>query len=323
MNTFKWTNPRYFMCFSPDGDGAAAPSGGDGGSSVSPSSADGGGSSVSLEPGSSATPSEADPWGGLETGGDSYDEIEVPVAASVAPETPVVPVAPVPPAPVEGSTPTPPAPVAPNPPAHPQDPTSSSPAPAAPQLSPSDPVGIVTAMEQSRDAVIAHLAESRFALTETDIAELESNAAVAVPKLLARAMYETQTTMYRFLAQAVPGMIERHQTVAKANSSAEEKFFTTHKDLGLKMDDPKHREVATRMAKAYKQMNPQVTLDQMISDIGPMVAMALKLSPIPNQPTPPNPRMPAFRPAVGGGGASPAPADANEWAGLGQDFDED
>lgn len=328
MNVFKWSNPKLFMCFSPDDGGGASPSspGDGGGSSVSTPSDGAGGSPTSPEPAAPSTPStspaasEVSPWEGL--GGDfGDDEIEVP-AAPVAPVEPVPPSAPVvPPAPVGDPAGTPAAPVVP-PAQTPQAPTSSDGQQAAPPLSPSDPVGVATALEQNRDAVIAHLAQTRFALTETDLAELESDAGKAVPKLLARAMYETQTTMYKFLAQAVPGMIQRHQTVSKANSDAETKFFDAHKALGLKMDDAKHREVAKRMASVYRQTNPGLTLDQLIADVGPMVAMALKLSPIPNQPAPQRP-MPGFRPAVGGGGASPAPAETNEWIGLGGNFDEE
>lgn len=323
MNVFKWTNPKFFMCFSPDEGGAPASSSGDAaGSSVPASSDDAAGSTLSPEPASSTPSSEvASPWDGFNN---SYEEDEI--AVPVAPVAPVEPasvsVAPMPLAPVVEPQANPQAPVAPVP-QTPQEPTSSPQAASPPQLSPSDPVGVATALEQNRDAVIEHLAQTRFALTEADIAELESNAAAAVPKLLARAMYETQTTMYKFLAQAVPGMIQRHQTVSKANSDAETKFFDAHKVLGLKMDDAKHREVAMRMASVYRQTNPGLTLEQLIADVGPMVAMALKLSPIPNQPTPSRPNMPGFRPAVGGGGASPAPAEANEWMGLGGQFDED
>jgi hypothetical protein len=85
------------------------------------------------------------------------------------------------------------------------------------------------------------------------------------------------------------------------------------------------------MAKMYRQMYPQASLDQLIADIGPMVAQNLKLN---GQPQPQTPQVPGqpimargtmpFRPAVNGGGApasSGTPADGNEWAGLGRDFD--
>jgi hypothetical protein len=329
MYAFKWACPHTRMFFAPDdGSGATSPTpeagaGGDAGGSSVAAPSDGG-----AAPTVAPSTDDVSPWANL--GEDlNEDTIEVP-AAPVAPAPPTPAPAVVPPVVPHAVAPTPatPAatPAAATPAQTPTDPASSPSSEAAPPLSPSDPFGVAVALEQNRDAAIAHLAQTRFALTDTDIAELESDAAKAVPKLLARAMLETQTTMYRFLAQAVPGMIQKHSTVSKANEDAETKFFEAHKALGLKFDNNDHRKTATRLASLYRQANPGISLDQLISDVGPMVAMTLKLAPVApgTAPAPTAPKAPAFRPAVdgGGGGFTPAPAAPNEWMQLGADHEE-
>jgi hypothetical protein len=194
-------------------------------------------------------------------------------------------------------------------------------------------MGIATALEQHRDTSIAHLAATRFALSNEDIAELNEDAATFVPKMMARVHHEAQVSMMKFLAQAVPGMMQQFNTVTKANTKAEDQFFAAHEALGLKKDDPQHRAAAFRMAKLYRQAHPDMPLDQLISEVGPIVAMSLKLSPVPGGSPPavpgaspqpvPTGRPTGFRPAVnGGGGVNPAPAAANEWAGMGETYDD-
>ena len=333
---------RRYMKMAPDdggGGGASSstpsPSGDGGGASVSPAqSADGGGngptspaSPSAPDSGGSPTPSapDANPWDALGSV-DDLDSIEIPpqpaaVAAPPAEAPPVAPPAATPPVAPTAQQPTPTA--------QPQQPTQPS-APSAPELSPADPAGIATAMAAARNDVIAHLAQDRFALTPEDIQELETDAAAFVPKMMARVMFEAQTSMMKFLAQSVPGMIQKHTRVTAANSEAESKFFDAHKALGLDAKNPQHREVAFRMASLYRQANPQMPLEQLIAEVGPVVAASLRanghLAQTPAAPSTPTaaPRGGTpFRPAVnGGGGASPAPAQANEWAGLGMNFDE-
>jgi hypothetical protein len=191
---------------------------------------------------------------------------------------------------------------------------------------------MASAMEQNAPALIEHLAQTRFALTPEEVQGLESDVITAVPKLLARVHLESHIAMQKFLAQAVPGMIQKHTQVSSANNEAENKFFETHKaTLGLDKNNVQHRQAAVRLAKMYRGMYPQAPLDQLIQDIGPMVAKAVGAVPGAPQPqasnVPPGTVMVGgtpFRPAVnGGGGPVPqsAPATDNQWGGLGQDFD--
>jgi hypothetical protein len=203
----------------------------------------------------------------------------------------------------------------------PQQPTAEQ----GPPLSAADPWKIAEAIEANRDAAIAHLAVSKFALSEEDTKALDTDPASAVPRLLARVFVESQVSMQKFLAQAVPGMVKKYNSVTSANDSAEKKFFDAHK--ALNMNDPLHRSTTVRIASLYRQANPGIPLDQLIAEVGPMVMASLRI----NGGAPAQPAAPAaaprgghaFRPAVnGGGGLSPTAAPVDEWAGLGRNYDE-
>jgi hypothetical protein len=137
--------------------------------------------------------------------------------------------------------------------------------------------------------------------------------------------------MMKFLAQAVPGMVKQLQTVTTANTEAEDQFFEANKQLGLNKADKTHRQAAFSLAKIYRQANPDMPMEQLITDVGLMVAAKLKLPmvqqgqgapAIPGSPQPVAARPTGFRPAVnGGGGASPNPEPTNEWAGIGENYE--
>ena len=339
MNVFKWSNPRYYLCFSPDDGGGAASSpasssgDGGGGSSVAatPSAGDSGssdaGASTTPAPSAPASPAStpvpvADPWANLGST-DDLDHLEIPSLPPI-PATPEVTPQPAPVAPTPQPAPAPQA----TPPAA-QNPEQTTPAPSAQApaaLSPSNPVAIAEAMAANRDSVIAHLASDRFALSQEDIQELETDAATFVPKMMARVAYEAQVSMMKFLAQSVPGMVKQYNTVQKANSEAEDQFFSTHEKLGLNKSDPKHREVAFRMAKLYRQANPDMPLPQLIAEVGPIVAAAVQAQAKPAAPAPSAPpgfKPTPFTPAVnGGGGFTPQAAPADPWSGMGANYDD-
>jgi len=330
MYAFKWSNPRYYMVFASDDGGGvgstSSPSSGDSGSSVAATpAADGGGSdagAASPFPASapaaspSATPTDMG-WGALGST-DDLDHIEIPPeqpAPVVPPEVkPVQPV--VPPQPPTAPEPVPP-PVAAT---TAQPPTEGADRP----LTASDPWRIATGLEAHREEVIAHLAGSKFALSEDEVKALDADPASAVPKLLSRVFLESQVSMQKFLAQAVPGMIKQYNTVTTANEGAEKKFFDSHRALDIK--NPQHRATAVRIATLYRQANPGIPLDQLIAEVGPMVMASLRLNAPTTKSVPsgtPGPRGgTGFRPAVNGGGGAPiATEPASEWGGLGQQFD--
>jgi len=322
MRKFDYFTRYMKMAPADDGGGGASaapvsPGGGDGGASVSPSSPVDG-ATASPTPSTPDSGADGAPWANLGSS-DDLDFLEIsaqPAPVVAAPEVPVAP----------ALVATPPAPVAPVPPTQPPSvPAQPQPQAQAPgvELSPSDPNAVAEAMNASRNEVIAHLAQSRFALTPEDVLELESDAAAFVPKMMARVMFEAQVSMQKFLAQAVPGMISKHQNVSSENTKAETQFFDVNKKLGLDINNAEHKKAAARMASVYRQANPDVPFEQLISDVGLMVATRLQLAAAPASAAQPPRGAGGFRPAVnGGGGASPAAQPADEWSGFGQTYDD-
>jgi hypothetical protein len=327
----KWDDfGAHLLCSADDGGGAgSAPSssgGGDGGGGgspapSSPASTDGGGGSVGGAAPAAPEPSGLD-WSALGTGDDLDFTPTIPAEKPPLPTEPVVPpvVPPVlPPEPQPAQVP---------PAQEPTQPTTATPVQgdgaAQPRLTASDPWRIAEGLEAHRAEVIPHLAASKFALTEPELAELDGSPEVAIPKLLAKVFLESQISMQKFLAQAVPGMVKKYNTVSSANEGAEKKFFDMHK--ALDSSNPQHRATAVRIATLYRQANPGIPLDQLISEVGPMVMATLRIAPggapqAAGQPAIPRGGTP-FRPAVNGGGGAPIASEpANEWAGLGTSYD--
>jgi len=326
MNAFKWANLRTRMVFYPDDGGTAgsAPSGGSGndsgggGSSVAapaeggPAS-DGGGGAVGGAASTTPDPKAPMDWSSLGSA-DDLDHVEIPAEPPPVEKPEVVPPA------------APQAPAVQEPPKATHVAEAQSPGTTADRpLSAADPWRIAEGLEANREAVIAHLAQSKFALSENDIKELDSDVTVAVPKLLSRVFLESQMAMQKFLAQAVPGMVKQYNQVTGANSDAEKKFFDTHKALDSK--NPQHRETAVRIATLYRQANPGIPLEQLIQEVGPMVMASLRINAPAATAAQPmqagrRPAAQGFRPAVNGGGGAPIAAEpSNEWAGLGQTYD--
>src|SRR5882672_244455 len=284
MNAFKWANLYTRAFFGPDDGGGgseapAAPSGGDGGGGAggaggaSPAPAAPPPSPEAPAPAGEAPAPQGFDWSALGST-DDLDYIALPTEPPAQPVPPKTPEVPPPPKPGEPPPAVPPAqPTAPPPPAAPQ-------AEAAP-LSAADPWRIAEAIEANRDMALAHLAQTKFALSEQDIKDLDTDVTTAVPKLLARVFLESQVSMQKFLAQAVPGMMQKYNRVTSANDSAEKKFFEAHKALDI--NNPQHRATTVRIATVYRQANPGIPLDQLIQEVGPMVMNAMRV----NAPTAP------------------------------------
>jgi hypothetical protein len=318
-----WLNSTRMLFAAEAGGGSeaapAAPAsgGGDGGSTSAPSSAP---SPPSTAPAGPASEAEAfagslpTNWESMGSVDDS-DFVEIQAEPKAPPEVkPVTPPPAPPPAPVQQTEPQ----AAPPTTAPPQ----AEPGPAP--YSAADPWRIAEGLEANRDAVMAHLATSKFALTPEEVQEVETDAVAAIPKLLSRVFLESQIAMQKFLAQAVPGMVKQFNTVSGANEAAEKQFFDTHRALDI--NNPQHRATAVRIATVYRQANPNIPLKQLIAEVGPMVMAALQMNGGVRAPTAPvaNGRSPLpFRPAVGGGGGvSPQPEPPNPWEGMGRHYDE-
>lgn len=340
------------IAFAPDGpsgsggstsssSGGAAPSSSSSGASPSPAPstpAAGSGGQTPSSPASSAgsqpvgaspspSPSPAPAAGTAEDGffefpdilGDDEEDNPTPTSQAGAeppaegqPTTP--PAEQQPPAPGEAAQTPPQQPQAPAP-QGPQEATASFPTPA-------EPGRIAESLQANADALISHLAENEFKLSQADIEALEADAPKHIPQLLARTFFKMQVNLYKQMGNVIPAMLQRHSEVTKRSGANEAKFYAKWPDLKPEL----HGELVKRYARVYRQANPQATFDQMAEELGPMIMIAAKVTPSqqaapgaqPPAMRPAGARPPApFRPAVGGGSA-PQPAAGNEdpWAGL-------
>lgn len=154
-------------------------------------------------------------------------------------------------------------------------PTALPSAASMPSLDPYDPGAIASALQANEAQAIEHLASTVFKLSSEEIEELETNTAVAVPKLFAKAFVKSQHNMLMQIGRLVPNMVMRQGSVTKRNAENEGKFYSRWPDI--KSDA--HGELVKRYAVTYRQMHPEATLEQMIEDVGPMVMMSAKIVP--------------------------------------------
>lgn len=310
---------------------SAAPAASPSGSPAAPSGAPATPASVDATPGTPAgAPANLgdDMFAGLE-GGFEDDFEGLSADPLVAPATVTPTVAPAPAAPAQA------APVDPNaPPAV----AGAQPPPGQPQAQPipsaGEPGRLAESMRANEGAIIEQLASRTFALSEADNQALETNAAAFIPQVMARVYFASQVNMLKQMERIIPALTGRLNKVNSANKANEDKFYQRWPDI--KPDQ--HGETILRLARAYRQMNPNVGLDQLIEELGPIALMTLKIQPgaapngqgthVPVQggparrvgTPPPSP----FRPAAAGGGGIPTgqPA-ADPWGGLAGNYTEE
>jgi hypothetical protein len=182
------------------------------------------------------------------------------------------------------------------------------------------------ALMQNEPALLDHLAANEFKLSQEDIEALETDAPAYIPKLLARVFLKSQQSALRQMANIVPAMMQKMTEVTKRNTENENKFFSRWPNL--KADQ--HGDTVRRLARTYRQMHPQASLDQMIEDLGPIVMITAKVPLTPAAPNgsghaPSGSPPPAFRPALSGSVSPPQPTDPNAdpWGGLAGSADEE
>lgn len=230
------------------------------------------------------------------------DAVSIPEASPATPATSVQPPAgaePVQPASLAPAVPTPAA----------QPPVSEPPAaqPAAQALDFSEPASIAQRILSNRAETEAYVAQQLFTLSPEEIEGLETDVVGAIPKLLAKVYVASQATMLQKLQQVVPLMTQKLTQQTKRYEDNSAKFFKKWPQI----DQQKHGDLVYRYGVVYRQMNPQASLDQMISDLGPLVMQAAGIV---AQPTAARSQT-AFTPAPNGGAVGiPAAVQPNAFA---------
>lgn len=305
-----------FQADGPSGGGTATAPGtsstSDSGSvspSPSPADANSGGGAGSIP----TSPSSSEEVEGVDFSSIFGDGEEV---APLAPEPSPAPAA-APPAavqPAAGAEPAPGPTLAPAPaPGAPAAPASTDPASApSAQLDPYDPGALFSALQKDEKTAVQHVAETMFKLSAEEIEALESNTVEVIPQLLAKGFVKAQMNMFQQMSRMIPAMMQKQTQMMQKHSENENKFYARWPDL--KKDQ--HGNLVMQYASVYRQMNPSVSLEEMIEAVGPMVMMAAKVQPSlrpasPGAPAAVNGVRPAqpspFVPAgAASGGASPA-----------------
>lgn len=246
--------------------------------------------------------------------GESEPDDSVPAVPEVVPPPAVVAPAAapqVPPAPVA------PAPAAVQPPAQPTAPQAP-----VPPLSPAEPAKIAEQMAANEDALVAHIAQTQFALSPEDLEALETDVPNLLPKMMAKVYVKMTQNFLRQLETSVPAIVKRVNEVGTRNSTNENKFYDAWKEHGV--DKAKHGEIVNKVAQVWRQLNPNASLDDMVKAIGPIVIQQAGIvKPAPSAPAAPSlapgsTKISPFTPA-GPGSASPIPSApvADMWSGLG------
>jgi hypothetical protein len=183
---------------------------------------------------------------------------------------------------------------------------------------------------QAKEAELFQKILPAFELSPEIVAEMETDAVRAVPKVLAKTFMHSVSTSLRYMQQIVPQMIARELAKAKASTDVEKAFFGKFSQL----DAAKHGKDIVAFAQMFRQQNPQMTQDELFTRVG-AATMAMH-GIVPGVPpaaspgvvsvTPIAPSAPAvapFVPAQGGTvvAANPVAGQPSGFAGMGLDFD--
>lgn len=177
-------------------------------------------------------------------------------------------------------------------------------------LDPAEPGTLARALRENEQMAIDHLAQTTFALSPQEVQALETDAANAVPRLLAKSFVMAQQNFLLHLAKSVPLMVAKHQQTTTRNRGNEDAFYSKFPQITKEA----HAETVARIAKGYRAANPTATKEQMYNDVGAIVMAVAKINPQ----APQQQRQPAFVPGAAGGPAAAPSNGGSQWDILGQ-----
>jgi len=109
-----------------------------------------------------------------------------------------------------------------------------------------------------------------FALTPEEVQALETDTVGTVQKLCARTFVKTNANMLMQLGKLIPVMLQRGMEDIKRATTNEDSFYAAWPQI----DRTKHKEIVNKYAIAYRTLNPNVSKEDMIKQIGPLVMLA-------------------------------------------------
>lgn len=230
-----------------------------------------------------------------------------------APETPQAPEAPeapeVPQAPEVPETPQPPS----QPPAQPppQAPPLAQAQPSAPPPASDEEVRrqIAEARERIRKAI-----EERYVIPSEEESALLTSPGAVLPKLVSRLFLDVYDAVFANVVSQLPALVAPVIDRREQARRYREEFFRAWPQL----NKPEYTETVERIARAYRQANPNAPPDKAIREIGAQAIVALGIDAKPST----GASSASFKPAATGSAASkPQPQkQTNIWAELAQEF---
>ncbi len=210
-------------------------------------------------------------------------------------------------------------------------PTETKPAQAPAETPSAEPTPALTpeetkqSYEDWRGGIEETLATTRYAITEEEAQELDLTEAQTkfISKGLSRVYMDAVTGAIGHVVATMPQLLASAMQNQEAHAAAEVDFYTSWPQLNGK----DHGETIARIGHAYRNLNPSVTKEIFIRDVGAQVILALKVpdavTAAPAAATEPvvaaQPFVPAGSGAPGGGPAAPV----NVYTELSEEFDED
>jgi hypothetical protein len=210
-----------------------------------------------------------------------------------------------------------------------QTPPAATPPVAQPSPAPGEadsraaasPQGLAEQLAQHSVEVIQQIAQDRFRLSDAELSELETDAATAVPKLLAKTYHQAMVSTLLHIQNQVPKLVTQVLEQQKAQDAVEQKFYGSFPAL----DRSKHHRDALAFANVLRQTSPQITQDDLFAMVGAAVMAKHGLHGVPAsatngavRPTQPAP----FVPARPGTSVKVTQEPESPFAGLGKDFDD-
>lgn len=131
------------------------------------------------------------------------------------------------------------------------------------------PANFLETLNANRDQFRASLAE-QFKLDEATVTELETDAAAAIPKVMADLYLRVMAGVYNILDRGLPNMIDSHSSRVTARRDVETKFYGKFPDL----QKPEYQNAIGAAVRQAREMFPQDNQDALMDRVGRMVMAA-------------------------------------------------
>lgn len=169
-------------------------------------------------------------------------------------------------------------------PAEPASPAAAAPAPVSTE-------NIQEVFTDWRKQTEDLLAQHHYALSEEDMARLDTEPQEFIPRLAARIYLDAVSAAISQVVNYLPRMVRQVNEQDAVNSQSENAFFERWPDL------KQHQQKVIAIGQTYRQMNPQATAEQFINEVGAAAMVSLRLDPAGKTPAAPATQQP-FVPAA-------------------------